>query len=64
MSILRDGHWITEHYSQRITIKQWKEILLNENDKIIVHGRSRRIVGKNIGAGVVEVRKAKGDNND
>ena len=50
-------HWVHENYRQRITTKQWKQILLNKEDRILFHGRSYQLIGKNLGAGVVEIYK-------
>ena len=50
-------HWKFENYVQRMTRKQWKEILLENNDTIIFHGKLRRLQAKNIGFGLVEVSK-------
>jgi hypothetical protein len=56
--MLRENrHWTVEDYKQRLTTKQWKTILLNEDDKIIFKGRLRQLVAKNLGAGVVEISK-------
>ncbi len=52
-----DGHWITEDYRQRMTLKQWKTILLNGQDTLIFHGRLRTLIAKRLGAGVVEIFK-------
>ena len=52
-----NGHWQIEDYRQRMTSKQWKELLLQEEDMIIVKGRLRRLVAKNLGYGVVEIYK-------
>ena len=58
MAETRDnGHWEYGDYVQRMPTKQWKQILLAEQDRIIFHGRTRKLVAKNLGAGVVEVRK-------
>lgn len=57
VTILRNGHWIFEDYKQRMTIGEWREILLAESDRIIVKGRLRQLKGKSLGAGVVEVYK-------
>lgn len=54
---LNDGHWLFKNYSQRMTTKEWKEILLNEQDKIIVNGNPVRLKAKSLGCGVVEVSK-------
>ena len=57
--ILSDSHWVMEDYKQRVTIKQWKQILLDKGDEcLIFHGRVRKLIGKNLGAGVVEIYKA------
>lgn len=53
----RDGHWIFEDYRQRMTTKQWKELLLAEEDMIIFKGRLRHLVAKSLGCGVVEIYK-------
>lgn len=55
--ILSDKHWYVEGYVQRIDSKIWKKILLAERDKIIVRGVLRTLVAKNLGYGVVEIRK-------
>lgn len=55
--IIDDQHWRFADYSQRITRNDWKAILLNNDDKIIYRGRVHKLVGKNIGSGVVEVTK-------
>ena len=57
--ILTNGHWKDESYAQRMTTRCWKLILLNNDDNITFNGRVRRLVGKNIGFGVVEVSKEK-----
>lgn len=57
--ILTESHWKSEDYVQRMTTRCWKLILLNNDDQVTVAGRVRRLVGKNIGFGVVEVSKVK-----
>ena len=54
---VNENHWITEWYRERMTTKQWKEALLHEDDKIIYHGRLRRLKAKSLGSGVVEIYK-------
>ena len=54
---LSNNHWTLEDYKERITTEQWKQILLNNDDKIIVKGQARQIQAKNLGYGVVEVSK-------
>ena len=51
------GHWIFEGYRQRMTQRQWREILLREHDRIIFHGQIRRLKATNLDVGVVEVFK-------
>jgi hypothetical protein len=55
--LLDDQHWQFEDYRQRITAKDWKALLLNDDDQIIFHGRMRPLVGKSLGFGVVEISK-------
>lgn len=56
--ILDDQHWTFEDYKQRMVTKDWKALLLNDDDKMIFAGRLRQLVGKNLGAGVWEISKA------
>jgi hypothetical protein len=56
-SVLDAQHWKFENYKQRISSKQWRELLLHDDDKIIFKGRVTRLVGKNLGCGVYEVEK-------
>lgn len=57
---LRDiGHWKNEEYTQRMTSKEWKSILLAGDDTCITGGRLRKLRARDIGAGIVEVYKEK-----
>ena len=56
-SILNDLHFKQLDYKQRVTTKEWKNILLNNQDKIIYKGTVVNLIGKNIGAGVYEIFK-------
>jgi len=56
---LDEQHWIFEDYKQRITTKQWKKLLLNDDDSVIFNSRVTPLIGKSLGSGVVEVRKEK-----
>jgi len=47
-----------ESYTERITVSQWREVLLDERDTMIFKGNVRQLVAKNLGYGVVEVSKA------
>ena len=59
---LDDGLWATEDYRQRMTAKQWRQILLDGNDKVIFRGVVRCLIAKNLGYGVVEVFKKEVEN--
>lgn len=54
---LEPGLWITDTYSQRMTSKGWKAILLNRQDSIIYKGKTTKLIAKNLGYGVVEISK-------
>ena len=54
---LSNNHWTLEDYKERITTEQWKQILLNNDDRIMVKGQARQIQAKKLGYGVVEVSK-------
>ena len=55
--VLSDNHWRVENYTQRITSKQWREILLNNDDEFLAMGRMRKLSAKALGHGIVEVSK-------
>ena len=55
---LSKNHWATEDFCQRKTVAEWRKILLEERDTITWRGHVRKLVGRNIGFGVVEVTKA------
>ncbi len=57
MKILSDNHWILENYRQRLTRKEWKQVLLDRNDEIFFYGEPRRLVAKYMGCGIYEVYK-------
>ena len=44
-------------YTQRLTTKEWKQVLLGENDRIIYKGHMVQLKIKKLGSGVVEVYK-------
>ena len=52
-----DNHWRLETYRQRMSKKQWREILLAGEDTMIFHGRLRQLKAKDLGVGVVEIYK-------
>jgi len=43
---------------QRVTVAEWKAMLLAEMDTPLVMGQMRQVVAKKLGAGVVELRLA------
>lgn len=51
-------HCDSEDYVQRMEAKHWKVVLLYKRDSVIFQGRTRKLVAKSIGFGVVEVSKA------
>lgn len=54
---LNANHWMFREYRERMTTKQWKQILLNNEDTIIYKGYLYKLKMKNLGCGVVEVFK-------
>ena len=56
-TLLDDGHWHFENYVQRIASTQWRELLLQKDDYVICKGHIRKLVGKSLGVGVVEISK-------
>jgi len=57
IAVLNNGHYLFEDFKERFTTKEWKSLLLNDKDTIIVKGYARQLKAKNIGCGVVEVSK-------
>ncbi len=57
MDLRSDNHWRIESFTQRITTKQWKQMLLDDEDTLIFLGRLRTLKAKNLGAGVLEISK-------
>lgn len=57
IAVLSDNHYVIEDFKERFTTKEWKSLLLNDRDTIIVKGHVRKLKAKNIGCGVVEVSK-------
>lgn len=50
-------HWISESFRQRMTMKDWKILLLNHDDSVIFKGKLRKLKVKHLGVGVVEIFK-------
>jgi len=61
-TIRSENHWRMEEYKQRITTKQWTQLLLNGDDALIFQGRYRQLKAKKIGPGVVEIYKIPKEN--
>ena len=57
INVLDEQHWKFQDYKQRITAKDWKELLLNDDDHINFNGRVTKLVAKNLGYGVIEISK-------
>tara|TARA_R110000782_G_scaffold64356_4_gene131264 strand:+ start:564 stop:797 length:234 start_codon:yes stop_codon:yes gene_type:complete len=61
IAILDHGYWILgkppvgKISPMRVTVKDWKAILLEYSDTMIWEGRMYDIIGKSIGFGVVEL---------
>ena len=55
--ILDGQHWDNLNYRQRMPSKDWKLLLLNDDDTMIFRGTVVQLVAKNLGYGVVEVSK-------
>lgn len=58
MKELATGHWQSEQFSERMTTKEWREVLLNHGDSVIFHGHLRKLKARSLGAGVYEIGKA------
>lgn len=56
--ILDEQHWEFADYKQRITSKDWKALLLNDDDKVIFRGRVTPLIATNLGCGVYEISKS------
>jgi hypothetical protein len=50
-------HWMESDYRQRMTVKEWREILLNNLDTIVFRGTVHKLTVKHLGNGVVEMFK-------
>ena len=61
-NILEIGHWEKERYTQRITNRCWKLLLLNNDDNVIFKGHIRQLQVKRLGFGVVDVSKVEKEN--
>ena len=57
MRVLDNRHWTIGDFKERMTTKEWKELLINFQDKIIYKGKITKIIPKDLGAGVIEISK-------
>lgn len=55
--LLNNNHWTLEGFRQRMTMKDWKKVLLEKEDSIVFRGELRQLKACHLGAGVVEVYK-------
>jgi hypothetical protein len=53
--VLAPGTRLTEEYRERMTARRWRQILLNEDEHVVLGGRVRKMVARDLGFGVVEV---------
>lgn len=52
-----DFYRMSEQFAyQRMTVAEWRAVLLAGMDRPIIRGRLRKLIAKNLGAGVVELR--------
>ncbi len=57
LKVISDGHWQYGEFKQRITRREWKMVLLHNDDRITFEGRVYPLVAKKLGYGVVEISK-------
>ena len=58
MPLINVKHVMYESYFERMTVKQWKKILLVRQDKFIFQGQYRQLeIANRLGSGIVEVHK-------
>lgn len=56
---LSKNHWLIEDFSQNMTTKEYREILLAGDVAINFRGTPRELIAKKIGPGVYKVYKGK-----
>ena len=52
---LDNDHWRRKGYRQRVTREQLRELLLQEKDHAIIHGRILPMKTRHLGVGVYEI---------
>ena len=55
--LISEMHYAYDNFTERMTIQQWRKVLLAEQDKFIYNGHMRELKAKHLGAGVVEISK-------
>ena len=54
---LSRNHWNMEEYRERMTIKKWERILIDQGNAIMVDGKIRKLKVKKINLNIVEIYK-------
>jgi hypothetical protein len=62
--LLDNKHWSDKNHVQRMSVEDWKTVLLNNQDTMIFRGNIVKLVAYGIGYGVVEIRKELPNEND
>lgn len=57
-NIRHNSLWQIETFKQRMTYEEWKQLLLDKDDRLIYQGVLTQLVARDLGYGVVEVSKA------
>ena len=52
---ISSGNLLTESFNQRMLEKEWKELLAEGKDGIVINGKPRRLIARRLCYGVVEV---------
>ena len=55
--MLSNNHWKIESYKQRVTKKQWRDYLLENDGIIIVKGRLRKLKAKKVFGDLYDIYK-------
>ena len=54
---LSEKHWLFEKYTERMHVKDWQGVLLDNAETIAFEGKIRHLKAKPLGYNVVEVYK-------
>ena len=54
---LNNGHWTIKNFKQRMTVKDWDELLLAGNDTVIYRGHITQLKARKLSRNVVEISK-------